>query len=129
MGLRVTGKNYEELLASGAQALLSLVADPEKISQDKDGLWIGFDLKAENQSELFLKWLREVLFNFAAKHFILADFQFHKLTEKSFELRARAIPYDPELHGSRCEVKAVTYHGFKFEQTKNGYLSEVIVDI
>ncbi len=37
--------------------------------------------------------------------------------------------YDPLRHLLEHEVKAITYHAFKVEQTNDGWLAELIVDI
>ena len=36
---------------------------------------------------------------------------------------------DRERHELGHEVKAITYHGLKVEETANGWLAELIVDI
>ena len=38
-------------------------------------------------------------------------------------------PLDRERHQLEHEVKAITYHGLRVEQTPDGWLAEVIVDI
>ena len=38
-------------------------------------------------------------------------------------------PMDPTRHELNHEVKAITLHGLKVEQTADGWLAEVIVDI
>jgi SHS2 domain-containing protein len=128
-GLRIKGKTLEELYVNAAAGLTAMMTDPEKIFTDPDRLLIGFDLKAQDSGELFLKWMREILFNFSAKRFVLTDFKFEKLNDKELSVRAGAIPFDPSRHEQRSEVKAITYHGFKFEKTPAGWQAEVIVDI
>lgn len=128
-GIRCSGKTFEETLVSAANALIYLIADLEKILKEKDGLLIGFDLKADNREDLFLKWVREIHFNFYAKQFILADIKFYGLTEKKFEVRARAIPFDPDLYGRPVKIKAVRSQGFKLERIKGGWQAEVLLDL
>ncbi len=45
------------------------------------------------------------------------------------EAAAWGEPMDPSRHELNHEVKAITYHGLKVEQTADGWLAEVIVDI
>ena len=43
--------------------------------------------------------------------------------------KAWGEPLDRDRHELSHEVKAITYHGLKVEQTPEGWLAEVIVDI
>jgi SHS2 domain-containing protein len=52
-----------------------------------------------------------------------------KVTDAGLTATARGEPYDPARHVLAHEVKAITYHELKVEQTADGWLAEVIVDI
>jgi SHS2 domain-containing protein len=43
--------------------------------------------------------------------------------------KAWGEPLDRGRHELGHEIKAITYHGLKVEQTPDGWLAEVIVDI
>lgn len=129
MRLHLKGRDFEELLAYGAQSLISSMTSLEKVLEDKDGLLIGFDVKAADREGLFLKWMREILFSFSAKRYVLTDFKFKNLNEKSFEVRARAVVFDPDICGLRRTVKAVDSAVLKQEEDGRGWLAEVLLDI
>jgi SHS2 domain-containing protein len=59
---------------------------------------------------------------------VLRAFDVH-LTEIGLKAAARGERLDPERHVLDHEVKAITYHQLKLEQTTSGWLLEVIVDI
>lgn len=129
VGLKIRGANLEELFINGAAGLTALITDPAEIFSDPDRLLMGFELKAADTGELFLKWMREILFNFSAKRYVLTDFKFDRLNGVGLSVRAGAVPFDPDRHDQGLEVKAITYHGFKFEKSASGWYAEVIVDI
>ena len=129
MRLCLKGRDFEELLISGAQSLISTMTDLEKVLEDKDGLLVGFDVKAADCEELFLKWMREIHFSFSAKRYVLADLKFNHLTERSFEARARAVVFDPDICGLRQNVKAVDSVVLKPYKDGRGWRAEVLLDV
>ena len=129
IGLRIYGGDLPELFTHAAEGLFDLITDAEKIRAGKKPARFSFRLKAENEGDLLLAWLREMLFTFGAQKLVLMDFQFTRLTGKELEASAAAYPFDPAWDEQKYEVKAVTYHHFKIEKTKNGWLAEVIFDI
>ncbi len=129
IGLRIYGSDLPGLFTNAAAGLFNLITDADKIRPEVKPVRLSFHLKAENEGDLLLAWLREMLFTFSAQKLVLKDFQFERLTGKELEALAVAYPFDPNRHEQKYEVKAVTYHHFKIERTKNGWLAEVIFDI
>ncbi len=129
VGLEVRSPDITGLFTDAALGLVDLITDLEKILAEKDRLLLGFTLKAENREELFLKWMRELLFNFSAKRLLVVEFKFEKLGEKELDVRCGAVPYDPDVFEQRYEVKAVTYHNFEMKKNKSGWTARVILDI
>ena len=88
-----------------------------------------FSLHAENASELLLGWLRELLFTFSTKRYVLLEYNFTELTDQTLVADAQGFIFDPKRHDQKCEIKAVTYHNFKLEKIKEGFVAEIIFDI
>ncbi|MBI3306969.1 MAG: archease [Candidatus Omnitrophica bacterium] len=130
IGLKIYGATLEELFLNGALGFFSLITDTRilKKSEAKEEK-VSFTLSSENAGDLFLKWLRELLFVFSTQKLILLDFDFRILTEKQLEIEACGRVFDPQHHEQKYEVKAVTYHQFKMEKKKSGWQAEVIFDI
>jgi SHS2 domain-containing protein len=59
---------------------------------------------------------------------LLSRFEVH-VRDGGLSATARGEPLDPGRHSLLHEVKAITYHGLTVEQTDQGWLAEVIVDI
>ena len=129
IGLRVYGRDLPDLFANAARGFFNLVTDTDKIRSPENPARLSFHLKAENEGDLLLAWLRELLFTFSAQKLVLKDFQFGRLSAKELEASAAAYRFDPARDEQRYEVKAVTYHQFKIEKLKDGWTAEVIFDI
>ena len=129
VGLRIHGSTGEELFCHAALGLADLITDTSRLHSLPLDRKISFGLQGENTEDLFLKWLREILFVFSTRKLILLSFDFKILTAHRLQVEAQGLVFDPEKHESNYEVKAVTYHGFKMEKTKSGFEAEVIFDI
>lgn len=129
LGLRVQAATLEELLAEAARGLLvMLVANPDAVRPLHTKT---ISLSAGQPTYLLFDWLSELLYIFEAEKLLLAEF---KITctrgdELAVEAVCRGEPMDETRHHMDHEVKAITYHGLKVEQSLVGWSAEVIVDI
>jgi SHS2 domain-containing protein len=126
LGLRVSAATLDELLAEAARGFLDmLVANP----QDVRPLQLKvITLPADDPAYLLFDWLSELLFAFEGERLLFSEFD---LCIESGQLTAtcRGEPMDATRHQMEHEVKAITYHGLKVEQTPDGWYAELIVDI
>jgi SHS2 domain-containing protein len=82
----------------------------------------------EEREYLLFDWLRALLGRFELDHLLFNRFEVH-VTPHGLSGSAWGEPLDPARHALDHEVKAITYHGLRVEQTADGWLAEVIVDI
>ncbi len=129
VGLRIRGRDLKELFIHAAAGFFDLVTEVETGEEPSGRIWQRFQLGGENTGDLLLKWLRELLFVFSTKRIIFKEFEFKKLTDRELDVHAVGVLFDPARHGQKVEVKAVTYHGFKLETSKEGWMAEIIFDI
>ncbi|MBI3313438.1 MAG: archease [Candidatus Omnitrophica bacterium] len=130
IGLKIYGRTFQELFRHGALGLFNLVTEVDALNQpDNKKASLDIELTGENAGDLFLKWLRELLFVFSTRKLILLSFNFKILTENKLKAEAEGIVFDPSRHEPKYEVKAVTYHQFKIEKKKTGWEAEGIFDI
>jgi SHS2 domain-containing protein len=126
LGLRVSASTLDDLLAEAARGFLDmLVANP----QDVRPLQLKvITLPADDPAYLLFDWLSELLFAFESERLLFSEFD---LCIESGQLTAtcRGEPMDATRHQMEHEVKAITYHGLKVEQTPDGWYAELIVDI
>jgi protein archease len=126
LGLRVTASSLEELLAEAARGLLAmLVANPDAVRTVQEKT---IHLPAEDSSYLLFDWLSELLYAFETDKQLFSAFEL-RLNSNRLSAVCHGEPMDRSRHQMEHEVKAITYHGLKVEQTDNGWRAEVIVDI
>lgn len=125
-----SGKNREELFIAAADALMNvMVADLATIRAVEK---VEFRLENEALDMLLFNFLGELIFYKDARPLLL------RVTSVKFSLEGtRLIMHahaygelpDPDRHPLIVDVKAVTLHRFKVEQTKDRWCAEVVLDI
>jgi SHS2 domain-containing protein len=102
-----------------------LVEDPETVAESRT---LEVDLVGDDREFLFFDWLRTLLYHFDAEHLLFRRFEV-QVRPDGLHGTAYGEPLDRSRHELGHEVKAITYHGLRVEQTADGWLAEVIVDI
>lgn len=126
LGLRVKAPDLESLFADAGRGLTSIiVSNLQDIRPDRE---VTLRVTATRRDDLLFDWLSEILYLFDSQHLLLNDFTV-RLDEDGLQATARGEPLDESRHRAEREVKAITYHGLRVEQTPDGWLAEVIVDI
>jgi SHS2 domain-containing protein len=126
LGLRVQAKSLDELLTEAARGLLAMfLANPEAVQPLQTR---AISLTADDPSYLLFDWLTELLYAFETEKLLLADFDV-TLDGSQLTANCRGELMDASRHHLEHEVKAITYHGLRVEQTADGWHAEVIVDI
>lgn len=126
LGLRIRAADLNTLFAEAGRALFSaLVENPDAILPNQR---LDVTIAGSDREYLLFDWLKELLYRFEVEHLLLTRFS---VTVRADELQGSAWgePFDPQRHELAHEVKAITYHGLRVEETPDGWLAEVIVDI
>ena len=127
LGLRIRAADLNTLFAEAAQALFSVLVEDLDAVMTRQRL--QFHLDGAERDYLLFDWLRELLYRFEVDHKVFRRFEV-RVGPGGLEGTAWGEPYDPGRHPLSHEVKAITYHGLRVEQTADGgWLAEVIVDI
>ena len=140
IGIRAWGNEFSEVFEEAAKALFSVIVDLETVSpRQKLKVELTSPLthtlspagrgQGEGYEELFLAWLKELLFIFETKHILLSRFKILDLSTTHLSAEAEGEPIDNKKHALGKEVKAITHHQFKLIRDKSRYLAEVILDI
>lgn len=126
VGLRIRAESLDGLFADAGRALFSLiVANPAAVRSVEQR---DIQLAGGRHDELLFDWLNELLYLQSAQGLLLGEFQVH-VDDIGLQGRVAGEPLDSQRHELDHEVKAITYHDLKVEQTADGWLAEVIVDI
>src|SRR5436190_4781682 len=124
LGLRVRAADLATLFAEAAEALFSVIV--EDLSSVRPERAVEVRLEGDDREYLLYDWLKDLLYHFDAEHLLFSRFE-ARVSDSGLEGRAWGEPLDRSRHELAHEVKAITYHGLKVEQTPDGWLAEVIV--
>ena len=128
VGLRIEATNLEELFVAAARGVFSLVVENHEAIEPRQTVRI--ELESEDLLGLFVDWLRELIYRFETEHLLLGEFRVQLSADRrKLSADCRGEPADWSRHLPDNELKAVTYHGLRLEQTPNGWEAEVIFDI
>jgi SHS2 domain-containing protein len=126
LGLRATAPDLGTLFAEMGKCLLSaMVEDPGSVVARHECTIL---LDGTDREYLLFDWLRHLLYLFEAGKKLYGEFEI-MVSEDGLSAVAFGEDYDPARHVLSHEVKAITYHELKVEETAAGWLAEVIVDI
>lgn len=126
LGLRVRAADLPTLFADAARGLTSMIAaNLDAVQPVRE---VPLRVESGSIDLLLFDWLTEILYLFESEHLLLSQFDI-RLAGDALDATARGEPLDELRHQLEHEVKAITYHGLKVEQTSDGWLAEVIVDI
>jgi SHS2 domain-containing protein len=126
LGLRVRAPDLNTLFAEAALCLFSAVV--ENLNSVRPEVRQTFELSGDDREYLLFDWLRELLYRLDAEHMAFSKFEV-RVRDDGLSATAWGEKLDPERHPLSHEVKAITYHELKVQQTADGWLAEVIVDI
>lgn len=126
----VWGKNLEELFTAAADAVMNvMVENPDSIAALRH---VTVHLESESVEMLLYRLLEELIFYKDAETLLLriAHITVTPL-ESGFSLEAGMYGEDiiPGKHELNVDIKAVTLHRFRVEQTAHGWEATVVVDI
>lgn len=126
IGIRAWGRELSELFEEAAKALFSVIVDLDTVSVERS---LKVELGADSGEELFLKWLKELLFIFETEHLLLSKFRVLEVSAEKLSAEVGGEKIKNSKHALGREVKAITRHQFKLAREKSRYLAEVILDI
>jgi SHS2 domain-containing protein len=126
VGLRIRAVDLDTLFTEAARAMFSVIAsDLDAVRPLEE---VSIRLEPDDFDALLRNWLGELLYVFHVRKLLLAEFRV-SIGDAGLDATARGEPIDATRHQADVEIKAVTWHGLKVEQTPDGWLAEVIVDI
>jgi len=123
--IRATGKSLPELFVSAAKGMFSLMVDDPKLFKRGDSFATEVKVKAADHESLLVEWLTELLGISDIENVYLDRFKISELTDSQLAAEISGA----RVNGFSTEIKAVTYHDLKVEQTPEGYSTEITFDI
>ena len=129
VGYKAYGDTLDEAFENAALAMAEVMTDTSKIGPKIEK---KIEVESEDECALLYDWLSEFL--------VLLDVDFLVFSKFKVEIEERiegfflkgtvwGEEFNPEIHESRAEVKAVTYHLMDVKKENNRYCVQVILDI
>jgi SHS2 domain-containing protein len=126
LGIRVFGKNKRDLFENAGFAIFDLLTDLKKV-KESDVLEVR--VKGEGMVDLVINWIRELLYLWNGKEFLIKGFEIEELENDEIRALLKGEKFDPHRHVINMEIKAVTYHKARVGKSKRGWWARVILDI
>jgi SHS2 domain-containing protein len=126
LGIEIYGSDEKELFTNAAYALLDTMADMDRIEvYEKRRFAVG----GSDWEDLLVNFLREILSLFNGEELLLREFSISYINSHYVTGEAGGEVFNPEKHQIKMEIKAVTYHQVRVEQTPDGWKGRVIFDV
>ncbi len=126
MGIGAEAETLPALFQQAALGLLRIITSCSDI-QSRENVFL--ELRAQDREELLVTWLTELLYLLEVRRFLPAAFEIVGMTDQQLSARVSGETLVPERHKLEREIKAITYHQIKIEQTDNGWRAQVFVDL
>ena len=124
--VEIYGSDLTELFTNAATCLFDLILDRDKV---RETVSRSIYLEDTSLSELFLDWLRELLFLFSTRSLAVGRVEIKSIEPTRVEATVFGEEFDAERHGLKVEVKTPTYHEYRIDKTEDGYRATVILDV
>jgi SHS2 domain-containing protein len=126
LGLRVRASTLSKLMTDAARGLFAMVV--ENLDSVCPAVTREFHIAGNDTAYLLFDWLNELLYVCDTERLAFSHFDV-QMTADGLTATVRGEPLDSTRHHLTHEIKAITYHGLRVEETGDGWLAEVIVDI
>jgi SHS2 domain-containing protein len=125
VGFMVTTATLEELFASAAQGMFNLITDPASVRPVHTR---HITVTADDHTALMVRWLSELNFLHQTEHILFCEFKLH-ISPGRLDADVAGEPVDLSRHAILAEIKAVTFHGLKVEQTADQWQARILFDV
>lgn len=126
IGIIASGRDISQAFGNAAYAMFDILTDIDRV-KETDGL--DLQVSAGNVEELLVAWLGELLYRYETERFICSRFVINDISDISLCASVFGEKISPARHEIRTEIKSVTYHQLKVEETDSGWKAQVIFDV
>jgi SHS2 domain-containing protein len=124
--IEVTADTLEGLFVEAAEALFDITAGVQSIDARE---FTEVRASGDDERELFVDWLRELLYRFSAEGMLFSRFEIVSISGTEVCARCGGEPFVKGRHEVKCEIKAVTYHGLEIARRGARFVASVVFDI
>ncbi len=126
LGIRVYGTDLKDLFEGAGRALMHLMVKAEIPSKTHS---MKMSVSGEDLADLMVRWLGEILYLFSGENLVVTSIRMGSVSSSHLEATLETAPFEPEIHETLREIKAVTYHQIEVTETADGWEAKVIFDL
>ena len=126
IGLHVFGNDPADLFRNAALALTDVITDRRNVVAVDS---MGVSVDGHDWPDLMVNWLRELLYLWSGKELLVASVEVDRINTQRIVAAARVVPFQPDRHRIRNEIKAVTYHQIDVSEGLTGWEATIILDV
>lgn len=126
IGIEASGNSLSEAFEYAALGLTSIIVEPASVDPSEQRF---VSLKGSDPENLLVKWLSEIIYLYDGEDFLLSDVNVHRLAQGELEAKLSGEKIIEGKHKLKMDVKAITYHQLKVDETPEGVLIRVFLDI
>jgi SHS2 domain-containing protein len=134
LGIKIHGSDLKNLFETAGSALVHLMVRGEHHGKTTS---MKISISGEDLADLMVRWLGELLYLFDGENLVVTSIRMdtvssiHMETVSSSRLEAilETVPFDPSVHETHSEIKAVTYHQIQVTDKGNQWEASVIFDV
>jgi SHS2 domain-containing protein len=90
---------------------------------------IEISKNTDNLEEILVSWLSELLYIFNREKIYFNNFKISSLNNSGIKAEANGVNIDLYQSNLYTEIKAVTFHDLKIEETADGFNCTIIFDV
>ncbi|MGD9319269.1 MAG: archease [Desulfobacteraceae bacterium] len=126
LGIKVRGTDLKDLFEGAGSALMHLMVRAEIPSKTTS---MKISVSGEDLADLMVRWLGEILYLFAGENLVVTSIRMDSVSASHLDATLETVPFEPEIHETLREIKAVTYHQIQVTEKANGWEAKVIFDV
>ena len=129
-GIKAWGATLTELFENAAIGMFAVIAGEEyKAQGSKIEKKIEISKNTDNLEEILVSWLSELLYIFNREKIYFNNFKISSLNNSGIKAEASGVNIDLYQSDLYTEIKAVTFHNLKIEETADGFNCTIIFDV
>ena len=125
-GILVRALDLRQLFERAAWGMFSIVTDMAAIRLVQEA---RIQVEANDLPALMLAWLSELNYQHVTEHQLFGKFEVRKMSDRMIVAEVSGEAIDANRHTIFTEIKAVTFHGLRLEESDNGWEAQIIFDL
>ncbi len=124
------GPNLEGAFVQAAEAFYETMINPEKVEPKTEEL---VHAEGHDEKELLYDWLEVLLLKFDIEGMVYSEFTISPIANQKpplqLQARIRGEKYLRQKHGSKVEIKGITYHLMEIRKDRERLTVQFLLDL